>query len=114
LSAARDVHGCWQANMSDAETNHHIDELHNNLTEKLGELHRRAAHAKRVLSPSTYWNNPWIRLGIGAAIGFAIADRRPAAARTHEGLVHAVVRAGLCAAASALVARSLAIPRDDA
>src|SRR3954471_14961141 len=100
--------------MSDAETNRHIDELRGNLTEKLGELHRRATHVKLALSPSTYWNNPWIRIGIGAAIGFALVDRRPAAARTHEGLVHAIVRAGLCAAASALVARSLAVPRGDA
>jgi hypothetical protein len=39
---------------------------------------------------------------------FAMIDRRPAAARTHEPLVHAIVRAGLCVAASALVACSLA------
>ena len=100
--------------MSAAETNRNIEELRSSLTEKLGELHRRATHAKLVLSPSTYWKNPWIRLGIGAAIGFAIVDRRPAGARTHEPLVHAIVRAGLCAAASALVARSLAVPRGDA
>jgi hypothetical protein len=60
-----------------------------------------------VLSPATYWKSPWIRLGIGAAIGFAMVDRRPAVAHTHERLVHAIIRAGLCAAASALVARSL-------
>jgi hypothetical protein len=100
--------------MSDAETSHNIEELRGGLTEKLGELHRRATHAKLVLSPGTYWKNPWIRLGIGAAIGFVMIDRRPAAARTHEPLVHAIVRAGLCAAASALVARSLAVPRGDA
>lgn len=94
--------------MSDAK--HDVEELRGSLTEKLGELHRRATHAKVVFSPSTYWKSPWIRLGVGAAIGYAIT-RRNNANRTHEGLVHAIVRAGLSAAASALVIRALATPK---
>ena len=85
-----------------------IDELRISLADKLGELHRRASHAKLALSPATYWHNPWVRLGIGVAIGFAVGHRRRASTRTHEGLLHAIVRAGLSAAASALVVQSLA------
>ena len=35
-----------------------IDQLRGDLGEKLDELHRRAAHAKELLSPAHYWHNP--------------------------------------------------------
>jgi hypothetical protein len=98
--------------MSDLETNQKIDDLRHDLAEKLGELHRRAVHTKQVLSPSTYWNNSWIRLGIGAAVGFALGSYRRGAARTHEGLVHSIVRAGLGAAVTSVVTRALATKGD--
>ena len=87
-----------------------IDELRGNLTEKLGELHRRATRARVVLSPSTYWDNLWVRVGIGVAIGYAMRRRPGTAVPNHESLVHAIVRAGLSAAASGLVIRALAAP----
>jgi hypothetical protein len=100
--------------MSDPEMDRKIEQLRRDLTEKLGELRRRAADAKLVLSPSTYWRSPQIRIAIGFAIGFAIGARRPAAAEVgaREGLLRAIVRTGLCAAASALVTRSLSPSRD--
>jgi hypothetical protein len=82
-----------------------IDELRAGLADKLAELHRRAKHARALASPSTYLRNPWVQLGIAAAIGYALLDRR---GRQHEGLVHAVVRSGLSAAAHVLVTRALA------
>ena len=100
--------------MSNIETNRKIEELRTSLTEKLGELHRRATSAKETLSPWHHWKNPWVRIGIGAVIGFAVGRRRPAEARTHESLVHSIVRAGLSAAAAVLVTRSLAKPGGDA
>lgn len=83
-----------------------IDQLRVDLGEKLDELHRRAAHAKQLLSPAHHWHNPWVRLGIGVAIGFALGSRRRSAGMP-EGLLHAVVRAGLHAAIRATVHRSL-------
>jgi hypothetical protein len=59
--------------MADLETTQRIEELRTNLSEKLGELHRRAKHTKEILSPSTYWQNPWVRVGIGFALGWFVA-----------------------------------------
>ena len=99
--------------MSDQSTRK-IEDLRTDLTDKLGELHRRARHARAVLSPSTYWKNPWIRLGIGVAIGFALRGRRDSVApQTHEGLAHAVIRAGLSTTATILVTQLFATPRSD-
>ena len=100
--------------MPDLETTQRIEQLRTALGDKLSELHRRASVMKRRLTPSSYWENPWVRFGVGAAIGLVLAGRR----RTqpggpHEGLVHAMVRAGLSAAVSGLVARSLALPPGD-
>ena len=92
-----------------------IDTLRSNLTEKLGELHRRATRTRVLLSPSTYWHNPWVRLGIGATIGFAIGHRSSTSSsdRPYEGLVHAMIRSGLAAAVGSLVARSITAPPSD-
>ncbi|MBA3540479.1 MAG: hypothetical protein H0T79_12790 [Deltaproteobacteria bacterium] len=101
--------------MANTETALKIDELRQNLNEKLGELHRRANHTKDVLTPSTYWKNPWVRVGIAAALGFVVGDlRRRPSERTYEGMTHAVLRAGLATAASALVARWMAASDRDA
>lgn len=83
-----------------------IDQLRGDLGEKLDELHRRAAHAKELLSPAHYWHNPWVRLGIGVAIGFTLGSRRRSAGMP-EGLLHAMVRAGLYAAIRATIQRAL-------
>ncbi|HEX4423747.1 MAG TPA: hypothetical protein VH165_37810 [Kofleriaceae bacterium] len=93
--------------MATLDTIHKIDELRGSLADKLGELHRRATYAKRLLTPATYWRNPWARLGLGAAIGFLVASGRRNPNAVHEGLLHAMVRSGLSAAVAALVSRSL-------
>ncbi|MEP6863061.1 MAG: hypothetical protein ABJE66_20715 [Deltaproteobacteria bacterium] len=58
--------------MPNRQTSEELDELRDNITAKLGELHRRATHARLALSPSSYWRQPWFRLGLGVVIGFAI------------------------------------------
>lgn len=83
-----------------------IDELRESLGEKLAELHRRAKHARALMSPAAYLRHPWVRVGIGCALGAALASERRE--RAYEGLVHAIVRSGLMAAAHVLVTRALA------
>jgi hypothetical protein len=94
--------------MPTPETTHELDELRDNVTAKLGELHRRATQVRVALSPSSYWRQPWLRLGLGIAIGYAIGRRASATSPgTNETIVHAVLRAGLSAAATMLVAGAL-------
>jgi hypothetical protein len=52
-----------------------IDDLREDLTAKLGELHRRAVHAKAVVTPGTYLANPWLRLGAGLVAGAIVAQQ---------------------------------------
>ena len=52
-----------------------VDELRDSLTEKLGELHRRAVHAKEVVTPATYVANPWVRIGVGLFAGALVGDQ---------------------------------------
>ncbi|MEO8706741.1 MAG: hypothetical protein ABI867_42335 [Kofleriaceae bacterium] len=59
--------------MADLQSTQRIEELRTSLGEKLEELHRRAKHTKAILSPSTYWQNPWVRVGIGFALGWFVA-----------------------------------------
>lgn len=94
--------------MADPQTNRNIEELRASLSDKLEELHRRASTVTRVLAPSTYWNDPVVRFGIGVAIGLMVGSRGRASSASHEGLVHAIVRAGLTAATTALITRTLA------
>jgi hypothetical protein len=94
------------------DTQHQLENLRSNLTAKLGELHRRAVHAKRTLSPATYLDQPWVRYGVAAAIGLAagyvLGGRKSSAAGTvSDGIVHGIVRAALSAGAAALVSRAL-------
>ena len=100
--------------MSDEKTAEAIDQLRESLATKLGELHRRATHAKQLLTPDTYWKNPWLRFGLGAAVGLAIglSGRRKNAdgvlvAAPHESIGHALVRTGLTAVLTAVVTRAL-------
>jgi hypothetical protein len=94
--------------MADSQTNRNIEELRASLSDKLAELHRRASRATRVLTPSTYWDDPVVRFGIGVAIGLMVGSRGRSASASHEGWFHAIVRAGLTAATTALVTRTLA------
>ncbi|MDB4963554.1 MAG: hypothetical protein JWP01_3553 [Myxococcales bacterium] len=97
--------------MSDIPSTPKIEELRSRIGDKLAEIQRRAAHAKELVTPSTYWNNPWVRLGLGVVIGYAFGSRRrDGDGSSHEGLVHSVVRSGLGAAVSVLVGRTLALP----
>lgn len=90
-----------------------IDELRAGLSDKLEELHRRANRATQVLAPSTYWNDPVVRFGIGVAVGLAIGMR--GRGDDHDrggGLLYSVVRAGLSAAASALITKAMTAPAE--
>ena len=73
-----------------------LDALRANLDEKLAELKRRATHAKVVLTPATYLDDPWVRCGIAALLGFAIGS----------GSQRALLRTGL-GIAGVLVAHQL-------
>ncbi len=46
------------------------------LVEKLHELQRRARRAKTLLSPSTYLDNPWVRFGLAATVGYLVGRGR--------------------------------------
>ncbi|MEO8554994.1 MAG: hypothetical protein ABI678_33675 [Kofleriaceae bacterium] len=52
-----------------------LDKLRDSLTEKLGELHRRAVHAKQVVTPATYFENPWTQLGLALVAGIVVGDQ---------------------------------------
>lgn len=68
-----------------------LDALRANLDEKLAELKRRATHAKVVLTPATYLDDPWVRCGIAALLGFAIGSgSRRALLRTGLGIAGVV------------------------
>jgi ElaB/YqjD/DUF883 family membrane-anchored ribosome-binding protein len=98
-----------------SETKPELAELRDSVTAKLGELHRRATQARIALSPSNYLRQPWLRIGLGVAIGYAIGRRAfPTSAGAHETIGHAVVRAGLSAAVTMLVAGALkpAVPTE--
>jgi len=89
-----------------------MDELRDALAAKLNELHRRATHAKQLLTPETYWKNPWIRFGLGAAVGFVVGlsgHRRgePGLQVAHEPLGRSLVRVGLSAALTSVITRAL-------
>ena len=82
-----------------------------NLTEKLGELRRREAHVRTVLSPIRHLANPWLRVGLAVFIGYRLGRPDPIRAAIGptparpETLVHAIVRASLVAVAQAVVRR---------
>jgi|SRR4051794_6843306 hypothetical protein len=98
--------------MADLATVQRIEQLRSSLGDKLAELQRRANHAKERLTPSYYWRNPWVRFGVGAVIGLALAGRRRGQPGS-EGLLHSMIRAGLSAAVTGVITRSLALPPGD-
>ena len=95
--------------MSEPATQADVDLLRAHLDEKLAELKRRAVHAKQVLTPATYFRSPWLRVGIAAAVGFAIG----AGARRDGGgsWLHSILRAGLSSAGVVVVQKLLAAPK---
>lgn len=88
-----------------------IDELRAGLSDKLEELHRRANRATQVMAPSTYWNDPVVRFGIGVAVGLALGMRGERK-DGESGILYSVVRAGLSAAASALITKAMTAPAE--
>lgn len=97
--------------MAALETLRNIEDLRASLSDKLAELQRRANTVSQVLAPlkqwRVYWSDPVVRFGVGAVLGLVIGSRRNSTAASHEGVVHAVLRAGLMAAASSMVTRAL-------
>ncbi len=91
------------------QTLRELDELRLSLTEKLGDLHRKAnAAADLITTAMRYWHNPGVRFGVGVVLGFALGGGKHKPGDSSEGLVRAVIRAGLMAATSSLVTRALA------
>jgi hypothetical protein len=84
-----------------------------NLTEKLGELRRREAHVRTVLSPLRHLANPWLRVGLAVFVGYRVGRPDPIRAAVDtapalpETLVRAIVRASLVAVAQAVVRRGV-------
>jgi ElaB/YqjD/DUF883 family membrane-anchored ribosome-binding protein len=93
---------------SESETDPRVEAARERLGDKLNELKRRAHRAKEILTPASYLANPWVRLAIAAAAGFALGrlGRRSAGGgATGEsilgGMLASVVRVGLTTAATA-------------
>jgi hypothetical protein len=91
------------------DTTSRIALARDHLTAKLGELRRREARVRRVLSRIRQFANPWLGIGVAAFIGYRLGrpDPTPAAVEPtparSETLVRAVVRASLVAVAQAVV-----------
>ena len=86
------------------------------LTVKLGELRRREASVRTMLSPLRHLANPWLRVGMAAFIGYRLGRPGPRAAAVGptpagpETLLRAVVRASLVVLAQAAMRRVVAGP----
>jgi len=85
-----------------------------NLKAKLGELRRREARVRTVLSPMRHLANPWLRVGVAAVIGYRLGRAgpvriavEPTPARS-ETLLRSIVRASLVVVAQAVVRRAVA------
>jgi hypothetical protein len=84
-----------------------------NLTVKLGELRRREAHVRAVLSPVRHLASPWLYVGIAAVVGYRFGrpDPVPGPVETtpahRETVFHAIVRASMVALAQALARRAM-------
>ena len=93
-----------------AMDNHTTASPRDGLGAKLDELQRRVSAAKSKLTPANALNNPWVRIGLGVAVGIAIGSRlgrRSSGPAHHESIGHAILRAGLAAAAAMLVRQAL-------
>jgi len=72
------------------------------LVDKLRELQRRARVAKTMLSPSTYLDNPWVRFGLAATVGYLVGR-----GRSESQVLGPLGRQVLAAAARGLIDRAL-------
>jgi hypothetical protein len=94
-----------------------IAEVRSRLAANLGELHDRVNRARRLMSPRTYLDNPWIRLGLGVAAGYLVGRRRKpklltagdgeVVAAAAETLVHAALRSTVMTLAAAVIERAI-------
>jgi protein gp37 len=100
--------------LDSTDTTSRIALARGNLTAKIGELRRREARVRTVLSPLRHLANPWLHVGAAALIGYRIGRPRPAPAAVatiaagSETLLGAIVRASLVAVAQAVVRRVVA------
>ena len=86
-----------------------VDELRDSLNAKLNELHRRAVHAKQVVTPATYVANPWLRIGLALAAGALVGDQA-----RRGGLAGTLALLGLGALAGRAISASSERDRDAA
>jgi hypothetical protein len=77
---------------------------------KLAELQRRVARARKMFSPGTYLDSPWVRLGVGVVVGYLLGRRRDAssvdeapARSSRDGIVLAMLRSSFTTFASAVI-----------
>jgi len=84
-----------------------------NLAAKLGELRRREAHVRTVLSPVRYLASPWLHVALAAFIGYRLARpdpiraAMPAAPSHRDTIIRAVARASVIAVAQAVARRAV-------
>jgi hypothetical protein len=92
-----------------------LDALRARLAVNLGELQRRATHARELISPRTYLENRWVQLGLGLAAGYMLGRRRTprlltagsASSAAPETLVHALLRSTVMTLATAAIRRAI-------
>lgn len=53
-----------------------IAEARHNLTTRLSELERRVDDVKQRIDPRSWFDSPWVRVGVAAALGFALGATR--------------------------------------
>lgn len=90
------------------------------LAANIGALRDRAVRIRKLVSPGTYLDNAWVRVGLGIAVGYALGRRRrpkqlasPGPAQRAkprsiaDDLVIAAVRAAVTSVAGAVVRRAI-------
>jgi len=100
-----------------------IAELRARLAANVGELQHRVTRVRTLMSPRTYLGNPWVRFGLGMAVGYLVGRRRKpalltdghASAGAAESLIHAALRSTVMTLAASLIQRALTptTPSDD-
>jgi len=97
---------------SEPSIDRRIAVVRSRLAVDLGELRRRVGRVSDLLSPATYLRNPWVQLGVGLAVGYAVGRSRPRLAgttqapRPRESLVYVAARAAVTGLVSALIKRA--------
>jgi hypothetical protein len=91
-----------------------ITVVRDRLGARLTELQRRVTHARTIMSPRTYFDNPWVRAGLGVAVGYLLgspgrsaADAAQRGRDQPEGLLRAMVRTGLMTLAGSMIRRAM-------